>query len=110
METSFGVGGEVLDLTVSDRSCSQGLPVSCCDGGGAPSTFSRAAHRPARRCDTRQQTLVCIARFQLGGGEKSLTSPETVTGEPSDSWVKVMTPVTEESPLRTATACGFQAK
>lgn len=34
----------------------------------------------------------------------ALTSPETVTGFPSASWVKVMTPVTEESPLRTATA------
>lgn len=36
---------------------------------------------------------------------KRLTSPETVTGAPSFSWVKVITPVTEESPLRTATAC-----
>jgi hypothetical protein len=36
---------------------------------------------------------------------KPLTSPETVTGAPSFSWVKVITPVTDESPLRTATAC-----
>lgn len=36
---------------------------------------------------------------------KRLTSPETVTGAPSFSWVKVITPVTGESPLRTATAC-----
>ena len=39
------------------------------------------------------------------GGRCRLTSPETVTGDPSDSWVKVMTPATDESPLRTATAC-----
>jgi hypothetical protein len=28
-----------------------------------------------------------------------------VTGAPSFSWVKVITPVTDESPLRTSTAC-----
>jgi hypothetical protein len=33
-----------------------------------------------------------------------------VTGAPSFSWVKVITPVTDESPLRTATACERRAE
>jgi hypothetical protein len=36
---------------------------------------------------------------------RPLISPETVTGEDSDSWVNVMTPWAAESPLRTAIAC-----
>lgn len=41
----------------------------------------------------------------MGTQDVLLTLPETVTGPPSFSWVKVTTPVTLESPLRTATAC-----
>lgn len=46
---------------------------------------------------------VSLSRVRSVNSER-LTSPVTVIGEPSDSWVKVITPETEESPLSTATA------
>lgn len=77
VETPLGVGIEGLDLKVSGQGRMQDLGFWTRDG---------------------------LSKAMMIGKKRLLTSPETVTGPPSDSWVKVMTPVTEESPLRTATA------